>query len=80
MNKIARYATVFGVLAGGCALLYRFGLSDEAKTSLKNAARSVHETYEQVSEKISDLYGTEVTEDMDERRREIGAQWERLGF
>ena len=57
-----------------------FGLSDEAKEGVKAAARSVKDACDDISARVSDLYGTEVKEDMTERQREVRLQWERLGF
>ena len=80
MKRILGYALALGTLVGAGALLYRFGLSDEAKEGVKAAARSVKDVCDDISARVSDLYGTEVKEDMTERQREVRLQWERLGF
>ena len=80
MKKILRYAAALGTLVGAGALLYRFGLSDEAKEGVKSAARSVRDACDDIATRVNDLYGTTMKEDMTERQREVRLQWERLGF
>lgn len=80
MKKVTHALAVVAVFAGAGALLYRFGLSEEAKQGVKAAARSVRDATEDISERISELCGTEVGEDMTARQREVSLQWERLGF
>lgn len=80
MRRLTRYVVALGALAGAGALLYRYGLSDEAKNGLKAAAHSVKDAYETISDHIRDLYGSEMEEDVAEHQREISRQWEDLGF
>ena len=80
MKRMLGYALALSTLVGAGALLYRFGLSDDAKEGVKASARSVKDACDNISARVSDLYGTEVKEDMTERQREVRLQWERLGF
>ena len=80
MKRMLGYALALGTLVGAGALLYRFGLSDEAKEGVKAAARSVKDACDDISARVSDLYGTEVKEDMTERLRVVWLLGEGLGF
>lgn len=80
MKRFVGYAVALGTLVGAGALLYRFGLSDEAKDGVRRAAQSVRDAYESVSQHVSDLYGGGTAEDMASRQRDVAHQWEALGF
>ena len=80
MKRFVGYAIALGTLVGAGALLYTFGLSDEAKDGVRGAAQSVRDAYESVSQRMSDLYGTGSVDDVASRQREVAHQWEDLGF
>ena len=80
MKRFMGYAIALGTLVGAGALLYRFGLSDEAKDGVRRAAQSVRDAYESVSQRLGDLYGGGAAEDMTSRQRDVEQQWEVLGF
>ena len=80
MKRFVGYEVALGTLVGAGALLYRFGLSDEAKDGVRRAAQSVRDAYESVSQHVSDLYGGGAAEDMASRQRDVAHQWEALGF
>ena len=46
-----------GLLAIGAAYLYKFWLSDEAKSKLKSAATSVKSSYDRISQIVEDAQG-----------------------
>lgn len=80
MGRLRRRVTAVAVLAGTAALVYRFGLSDEARDKLKEAARSVRDSYERINEVLGG--GADVVDDPENlpNRRATEAQWESLGF
>ena len=80
MKRFMGYAIALGTLVGAGALLYRFGLSDEAKDGVRGAAQSVRDAYESVSQRLGDLYGAGAADDMTSRQRDVERQWEVLGF
>ena len=80
MKKLVRWTVALGTLAGLGVLFYKFALSDEAKEGVCSAARSVRDACEDISERVSDLYGTEGEEDVAQHQRDVALQWEHLGY
>ena len=80
MRALKGRLIALGVLAGSVALLYHYGLSDEAKTRLKGAAKSMKDALEQINEVVTDAQGHVMQEDELPNRVETEAQWEARGF
>lgn len=80
MRRLAKRLVILGAFAGVGTLLYRYALNDEAKRALKTAAQSVEDAYEAISDRIHELYGSEMSEDVDELQQDVSRQWEKLGF
>lgn len=80
MRRLRCLVTVAAVLGAAGYLLYRFGLTEEARESVKSAARTAREAGERVSAIIDDNAGAvEHPEDLPNRRATV-AQWEALGY
>lgn len=70
-----------GLLAGAGALLWKFGLTDEAKNGLTNAANTVRDAYGKVTETINAAYGQVMPDDNPLPNQQATRQdWENLGF
>lgn len=70
-----------GLLAIGAAYLYKFWLSDEAKSKLKSAAISVKSSYDRISQIVEDAQGvTMKDESLLPNAQSTAAQWKALGF
>lgn len=70
-----------GLLAVGAAYLYRFCLSDEAKSKLKSAAISVKSSYDRISQIVEDAQGVTMKDESPlPNAQSTAAQWQALGF
>ena len=70
-----------GLLAIGAAYLYKFCLSDEAKSKLKSAATSVKSSYNRISQIIEDAQGVTMKDGSPlPNAQATAAQWQALGF
>lgn len=70
-----------GLLAIGAAYLYKFCLSDEAKSKLKSAANSVKFSYDRISQIVEDAQGVTMKDESPlPNAQSTAAQWQALGF
>lgn len=70
-----------GLLAIGAAYLYKFWLSDEAKSKLKSAATSVESSYDRISQIVEDAQGVTMKDESPlPNAQSTAAQWQALGF
>lgn len=70
-----------GLLAIGAAYLYKFCLSDEAKSKLKSAAISVKSSYDRISQIVEDAQGVTMKDESPlPNAQSTAAQWQALGF
>ena len=70
-----------GLLAIGAAYLYRFCLSDEAKSKIKSAAISVKSSYDRISQIVEDAQGVTMKDESPlPNAQSTAAQWQALGF
>lgn len=70
-----------GLLAIGAAYLYKFCLSDEAKSKLKSAATSVKSSYDRISQIVEDTQGVTMKDEIPlPNAQSTAAQWQALGF
>ncbi len=70
-----------GLLAIGAAYLYKFCLSDEAKSKLKSAVTSVKSSYDRISQIIEDAQGVTMKDESPlPNAQSTAAQWQALGF
>ena len=70
-----------GLLAIGAAYLYKFCLSDEAKSKLKSAAISVKSSYDRISQIVEDAQGVTMKDESPlPNAQSTAAQWQSLGF
>lgn len=70
-----------GLLAIGAAYLYKFCLSDEAKSQLKSAAASVKSSYDRISQIVEDAQGVTMKDESPlPNAQSTAAQWQALGF
>lgn len=81
MKKVKGYALLAAVVVGAGVAVYAFGLTDEARSSLKGAARNVGASYKRLSNFVSDMRGVVVEDDTYLPNREDALrQWEALGY
>lgn len=81
MRRLLNRAITLGVLTAAGYVLYTYGLSDAAKTGIKNAARSVKRAYEQVSETVAAAQGQVMPDEGPlPNQQSTAQQWESLGF
>lgn len=70
-----------GLLAIGAAYLYKFCLSDEAKSKLKSAVTSVKSSYDRISQIVEDAQGVTMKDESPlPNAQSTEAQWQALGF
>lgn len=70
-----------GLLAIGAAYLYKFWLSDEAKSKLKSAVTSVKSSYDRISQIVEDAQGLTMKDESPlPNAQSTAAQWQALGF
>lgn len=70
-----------GLLAIGAAYLYKFCLSDEAKSHLKSATTSVKSSYDRISQIVEDAQGVTMKDESPlPNAQSTAAQWQALGF
>lgn len=70
-----------GLLAIGTACLYKFCLSDEAKSKLKSAVTSVKSSYDRISQIVEDAQGVTMKDESPlPNAQSTAAQWQALGF
>lgn len=70
-----------GLLAIGAAYLYKFCLSDEAKSKLKSAVTSVKSSYNRISQIVEDAQGVTMKDESPlPNAQATAAQWQALGF
>lgn len=70
-----------GLLAIGAAYLYKFWLSDEAKSKLKSATTSVKSSYDRISQIVEDAQGVTMKDESPlPNAQSTAAQWQALGF
>lgn len=70
-----------GLLAIGAAYLYKFCLSDEAKSKLKSAVTSVKSSYDRISQIVENAQGVTMKDESPlPNAQSTAAQWQALGF
>ena len=70
-----------GLLAIGAAYLYKFCLSDGAKSKLKSAVTSVKSSYDRISQIVEDAQGVTMKDESPlPNAQSTAAQWQALGF
>lgn len=78
--KIKSMLTYVVLLAGAGALIYRFGLSDSAKASLREGVKSVSDAARSVVETVEDMAGIVVEDGPLYNREQTERDWEALGY
>ena len=68
------------LVAGAGALLYRFGLTREAREGIKEVVDSSKNAYRQIEAVLSDMKGMTVEESVLPNRASTISQWERMGY
>lgn len=74
-----RLITLLLVAAGG-GFLYRFGLTREARESVKKVIRSTKRAYSTIESVLSEVSGVTMEESILPNRASTISQWERLGY
>ena len=65
---------------GAGALIYRFGLTKEARDGIKQVIASSRNAYSQIESVLSDMKGVTVEEAVLPNRASTISQWEKLGY
>ena len=67
--------------AGGLAILYEYGLSDEAKGKLHLAVRSVKDSCDRISKVVADVQGVTMKDEGPlPNAQSTEAQWKAIGL
>lgn len=80
MEKLRNRLISLLLVLGAGALLYRFGLTKEARDSVKQVISSTRNAYNQIESVLSDMKGVTVEEAILPNRASTISQWEKLGF
>ena len=80
MEKLRNSLISLLLVLGAGALLYRFGLTKEARNSVKQVISSTRNAYNQIENVLSDMKGVTVEESILPNRASTISQWEKLGF
>lgn len=80
MEKIRNNIIGLLLVAGAAAMLYRFGLTKEARDSVRKLVGTVRTAYRQIEGVLSDISGTTMEEDTLPNRASTISQWEKLGY
>ena len=80
MEKLRNSLISLLLVLGAGALLYRFGLTKEARNSVKQVISSTRNAYNQIESVLSDMKGVTVEESILPNRASTISQWEKLGF
>ena len=80
-GKVIRTVMMIALMGGGAYLLYAHGLSETAKSNLREAITTVKKACEQICETVSRAEGYSSTDDGPlPNRKRTEDQWEALGF
>ena len=80
MEKLRNNLISLLLVLGAGALMYRFGLTKEARNSVKQVISSTRNAYNQIESVLSDMKGVTVEESILPNRASTISQWEKLGF
>ncbi|MDO5107926.1 MAG: hypothetical protein Q4D39_06590 [Coriobacteriaceae bacterium] len=80
MIKLRNRLITLLLVATGGALLYRFGLTREARESVKKVIRSTKRAYSTIESVLSEVSGVTMEESILPNRASTISQWERLGY
>ena len=80
MERLRNQAISLLLVIGAGALLYRFGLTKEARDSIKQAFQSTKKAYEQIETIMSDAKGVQMQESILPNRASTISQWEKMGY
>jgi|GEM_PF-2685325 len=80
MKRLRNRVIGLMLVASAGALLYRFGLTKEARENVKRALTSVKDAYMQIEGLMIDVHGITVAEPILPNRASTLSQWERFGY
>ena len=80
MEKLRNQLIALLLTIGAGALIYRFGLTKEARDSIKQVISSSKNAYSQIETVLSDMKGVTVEEAVLPNRASTISQWEKLGY
>lgn len=80
MEKIRNNIIGLLLVAGTGMILYRFGLTKEARSSVKRLIATLRAAYRQIEGVLADASGVTMEEDMLPNRAATISQWEELGY
>lgn len=80
MRRLGGAVVTVGLVVGAGYLLYTYGLSESAKTSLRTTINTVKDACEQVCTLVSKVEGHEENGGPLPNQQRTAAQWEALGL
>jgi hypothetical protein len=80
VKSLKRKLIGFVVMAGALVAVYELLLTPEAKKTLQATGSKVKEVMYQLKDVADDRIGTYVEEDVTQNRRDVEAEWEKIGF
>lgn len=80
MRKLRNQIVLVALLGLACAGIYAFFLTDEAKNAAKSAAKTVGESYRDISDAVQEMTGIVMEDDGLANRASAESQWEDLGY
>ena len=80
MEKLRNNAIALLLVVSAGALLYRFGLTDEARASVKRMASTTKNAYKQIEAILSEINGVQMQESILPNRASTISQWEKMGY
>ena len=80
VEKLRNRLILLALTLGAGALIYRFGLTKEARDGIKQVITSSRNAYSQIEAIMSDMKGVTVEESVLPNRASTISQWEKLGY
>lgn len=80
MNSLKRKLVGFVVIAGALVAVYELLLTPDARKTIQTTGTKVKEVILQLKDVADEHIGTYVEEDVTQNRRDVEAEWKRIGF
>ena len=80
VEKLRNRLILLALTLGAGALIYRFGLTKEARDGIKQVISTSKKAYSQIESMLTDMQGVTVQESVLPNRASTLNQWEKLGY
>jgi hypothetical protein len=80
LERMRNRLILLAFTVGAGALLYRFGLTKEARDGIKQVISTSKKAYSQIESMLTDMQGVTVQESVLPNRASTLNQWEKLGY